>query len=397
MELGVTEGIVMLAEHDPRWREEAAKMIQMLQGFLTGPDFLDFQHVGSTAIHGIPAKPIIDIAVAIREPEVVDRWRPAMEERGFQYLRKVTDDDWMFFIGHPGQNDRTHHIHFVTAGSERWDRYIYFRDYLNAAPADAERYGSLKRTLAVEMPSERRAYNAGKEGLILELEEKARRWRRENALPEALLERGMKNLLHMSRTANGSVDVSSTREKEKVMLVTDGDEAARTARRNFEAALRLAWSLRNAPLEGPQDLRRVLEGIALEVNRGILREGCLYRQEDSHKHTYLPAGAIAEDVEWFCGELLRRLSLEPGDPVEEAAFAEFSINFRGHYFSDGCGKTSMACAAWVLMRRGHALPEYACGPKAFYRFEPDFVKGTRPAEEEEAAFHAFRDFYRALF
>ena len=397
MELGVTEGVVRLAEHDPRWHGAAEAMIRRLREFLTGSDFLDFQHVGSTAINGIPAKPIVDIAVAIREPEAVARWRSVMEEHGFQYLRKVTEDDWMFYTGHPGQNDRTHHIHFVTAGSERWDRYIYFRDYLNAVPADAERYGSLKRALAVEMPSERRAYNAGKEDLILELEAKARRWRKENAIPDEILESGMKNLLVMSRTANGSVDVSSTPGKEKLMLVTGGNDAARAAARNFESALRYAWSIRNTPLESPGDVRRILEKIASEVNRGILREDCLYRQEDSGRHTYLPAKAIPDDLEWFCGELLRMLSRDPGDAVEEAAFTEFYVNFRGHYFSDGCGKTSMAAAAWVLMRRGHPLPGYRGGKEAFYRYEPDFVKGTRSAAEEEAVWKAFLEFYRTLF
>ncbi|MBR2258873.1 MAG: GrpB family protein [Blautia sp.] len=176
MELGVVNGTVRLAEHDPAWAEEAARMIAHLQEILRDPDILEYQHVGSTAIRGILAKPIVDIAAAIRDYSVVERWRDRLEAEGFQYLGKVTDDDWMYHIGHPGRNDRTHHLHFVTAGSARWIKYVSFRDYLNAVPAAAERYGNLKRSLAETLAGERKQYHAAKVSLIDELEAEAFAW-----------------------------------------------------------------------------------------------------------------------------------------------------------------------------------------------------------------------------
>ena len=134
------------------------------------------QHVGSTAIEGIPAKPIIDIAVAIESPASVERYRAALEAEGFTYLGKVTDDDWMFHIGHPGRNDRTHHVHMITAGSRRWVLYLAFRDYLNAVPEAAKLYGDLKRELSGTMGDQRKLYHDKKAPLIDRLEADAFAW-----------------------------------------------------------------------------------------------------------------------------------------------------------------------------------------------------------------------------
>ena len=121
LDLGVVNGTVRLLEHNPCWKDEAERMIRELQTYLNGDDIFGFQHVGSTSIPGIPAKPIIDIAVAVRGEESVEKYRQVMEDRGFTYLGKVDTDDWMYYIGHPGKNDRTHHIHFITAGSRTWE------------------------------------------------------------------------------------------------------------------------------------------------------------------------------------------------------------------------------------------------------------------------------------
>ena len=80
-----------------------------------------------------------------------------------------------------------------------------------------------------------------------------------------------------------------------------------------------------------------------------------------------------------------------------AAFTEYEINIRGHFFSDGCGKSSIASAAWVLMLRNHPLPVYKGGYRAFYAYEPPFRKGSRPEEEEKAFYERFLNWYRGLF
>ena len=177
LDLGVVNGKVRLLEHDPRWKEEAERMIRELRTYLNGDDIFGFQHVGSTSIPGIPAKPIIDIAVAVKGEETVEKYRPVMEARGFTLLGKVNTDNWMYYIGHPGQNDRTHHIHFVTAGSKAWDNYINFRDYLTANEGPRKEYEELKRKLSEIKANERKAYHDLKEPLIKRLIAEAREWK----------------------------------------------------------------------------------------------------------------------------------------------------------------------------------------------------------------------------
>ena len=176
MELGVVEGTVRLAEHDPAWADEAKRMIAYLKEILVGQDIYDYQHVGSTSIRNIPAKPIRDIAVAIKDESVVEKCRKSMTDAGFQYLGEISADDWMYFTGHPGQNDRTHHIHFVTAGSEAWIYYLAYRDYLNADQEAAAKYAALKRELTEKYKDQRRTYHEMKVPLIEELQKEAIRW-----------------------------------------------------------------------------------------------------------------------------------------------------------------------------------------------------------------------------
>ena len=180
MDLGVKNGTVRILEHDPKWADEASRMINHLKTFLTGDDFLDFEHVGSTAIKGIPAKPIVDIAVAIKDESVVEKYKDIMLENGFTFLGKVTDDNWMYHIGHKGQDDRTHHIHFVVAGTKRWILYLAFRDYLNANPDAAKRYADLKRSLSTTYANDRLVYRNMKDPLITQLDIEAMEWYKNN-------------------------------------------------------------------------------------------------------------------------------------------------------------------------------------------------------------------------
>lgn len=176
MELGLVEGTVKLCEHDSEWADEAARTIEYLKQLLKDQDILEYQHVGSTSINGIPAKPIIDIAAAISDESVVEKCKDTFEAEGFKYLGKVQDDDWMYYIGHPGQNDRTHHVHLVTAGSRTWKAYIAFRDYLNTFPDEAKKYEDIKRKAAEQNINKRKEYHKMKSPVIDELEMKAIEW-----------------------------------------------------------------------------------------------------------------------------------------------------------------------------------------------------------------------------
>ncbi len=206
------------------------------------------------------------------------------------------------------------------------------------------------------------------------------------------LDQAMSNLLKMSRTACGVVDVSASTNKKDYMAIESGKEAERYAQANFREAIRMCYDHRKDSYETPQELRTFLESVAVRINRGIVRDGVFFRIENSEKYSYVRAEEIPEEVDWFFRKLYGRLK---ADPVETAAFCEFCINLTGHYLADGCGKFSMAVAAFVLMRADMTLPVYRTR-KEYFAWSP-----AQPCSAESdmrrQALQRFTAYYRTLF
>ncbi len=181
MTLGLKRGTVALVPHEAAWEEEAARIIEKLKGIL-GDAAVDIQHVGSTAIPAICAKPIVDIAVAVRCFDDINAMQAELEARGF-YRRSWNDEDQeLFACGsyYNGTGDKqTHFIHVVLADGAEWRNYLNFRDYLNAFPAEAKAYEALKLSLAAVNPEDagREKYTSGKHDFVREMLRKAEAWR----------------------------------------------------------------------------------------------------------------------------------------------------------------------------------------------------------------------------
>ena len=178
--LGLKRGTVKLYPHETAWEREAEETIARLRPLL-GDLALDMQHVGSTAVPGLMAKPIVDIAVAVRDFDAVLERREAMETAGFYYRTDKIEDQLLFACGncYTGEGEaQTHFIHVVLAGSEGWRDYLNFRDYLRAFPEEARAYETLKLRLAAEHPEDmgREKYLAGKHAFIRKTIEKANAW-----------------------------------------------------------------------------------------------------------------------------------------------------------------------------------------------------------------------------
>lgn len=180
--LGLKRGTVELVSHQPQWRATAQQTIATLKSIL-GTAAVDVQHVGSTAIDGICAKPIIDLAVAVRALEDIKPYIPILAEEGIQYRKEDVAEQLLFVIGEGEW--RTHHIHVVQWNGTAWHNYLNFRDYLNAVPEKAKQYEACKMELADRFSQDRASYTAGKQALIDCLLQEARQWRagRENAIP----------------------------------------------------------------------------------------------------------------------------------------------------------------------------------------------------------------------
>ncbi len=176
--LGLKRGAVALQPHDPAWARAAEECIVLLKNAL-GEAASELRHVGSTAIRGIHAKPIIDIAVAVDNFEAVTARIPALEAAGIIFRGSDHPGQLLLVMGDFAADTRSHHIHVVLRGSTAWENYVNFTDYLNSHPQAAAEYDGLKLRLAAQYPEDRGAYTAGKQRLIDELLCRARLWRAE--------------------------------------------------------------------------------------------------------------------------------------------------------------------------------------------------------------------------
>lgn len=174
--LGLRRGTVELRAHDAAWETSAEETIALLRSEL-GEDAADAQHVGSTAIPAVRAKPIVDVALAVRDFADVRRHDAALAEKGVIFRGEDQPGQLLYVRGDFAADTRTHHIHVVLTGSEAWENYLNFRDYLNAEPGAAKRYDEKKGELAARFPLDRSAYTEGKAALVAQLLEEARSWR----------------------------------------------------------------------------------------------------------------------------------------------------------------------------------------------------------------------------
>ena len=170
--LGLKRGTVQLCEHEQAWEIEAQNTILRLKEIL-GAVIKDIQHVGSTSIPSIKAKPIIDIAIAVDDFEDVLLLEEELKKLGFYYRPKVDLGEQLLFASgsyYDGTGDlQTHFIHIVKTGSMDWRNYINFRDYLNSTPDVAKVYEDLKVLLAKQAPVDngREKYLRGKHDFIV--------------------------------------------------------------------------------------------------------------------------------------------------------------------------------------------------------------------------------------
>jgi GrpB-like predicted nucleotidyltransferase (UPF0157 family) len=165
---------VEVVPYDERWPGLFARWRQRLEKALGGAA-ARIEHVGSTAVPGLPAKPVVDVLVGIADVENEDAYVPAIEslevalrsrEPGHRYFRPA------------GDRPRIVQIHVCNAGGE-WERErLLFRDYLRADGAAREAYARLKQELADSYRDDRLAYNEGKTAFILDTLEEAEAWGR---------------------------------------------------------------------------------------------------------------------------------------------------------------------------------------------------------------------------
>lgn len=156
---------VDIVAYNSEWPTIASIEISKLREILPSSKIIDIQHVGSTAIPGMAAKPIVDIQIAVHsldEMKVIAI--PALQKLGYEYWYENPDLERMFFVkGMPPFGEkRTHHVHIVEPTSKHWSGKINFRNYLIAHPEVAKEYQDLKIKLAQQYTYDREEYTNAK-------------------------------------------------------------------------------------------------------------------------------------------------------------------------------------------------------------------------------------------
>jgi GrpB-like predicted nucleotidyltransferase (UPF0157 family) len=157
---------VIIVSYDPQWpdtyKEEKALILRVI-----GDTVLQIEHIGSTAVPGLGAKPIIDIMVGVRRISDVKGCIEPLATVGYEYV------SLRYF--RKGPPERHRHLHVTELGSEFWESHILFRDYLCAHPETAQEYYELKKKLAAKFKSDGDAFTDAKSEFIERVIEKVRK------------------------------------------------------------------------------------------------------------------------------------------------------------------------------------------------------------------------------
>lgn len=157
-------GPVVIADYDPEWPQlydaERQRIVEALGDWLVA-----IEHVGSTSVPGLAAKPVIDIMAGIRSLDYDAHIIAPLQDLGYEYVPVYEDeipDRRYFRRGIP----RSHHVHVAEVGGRFWTDNLVFRDHLRTHPDAAAEYEALKRRLAAQYGSDRLGYVHSKTDFI---------------------------------------------------------------------------------------------------------------------------------------------------------------------------------------------------------------------------------------
>lgn len=164
--VGLRRGTARVQPADARWAAIYDGLMHQLEALLAG-QVVVIEHVGSTAVPGLPAKPIVDVAIGAPREQWTDVIKGLVnggfEDRG----ARPEQDEHLLVVSDPTDSDvRVAHLHLVALGSAKWRDYLRFRDLLRGDAQYRLRYAALKQQLAAEHPNDRAAYTSGKSDFI---------------------------------------------------------------------------------------------------------------------------------------------------------------------------------------------------------------------------------------
>jgi GrpB-like predicted nucleotidyltransferase (UPF0157 family) len=161
---------VIIVPHEVSWgvafEHAKADLLVALAGRALGAE-----HIGSTAVPGLSAKPVIDVLVGVKSLDDVAACVPILVAKGWEYPEEFNRGlvGRRFFLKRDGDGVRTHHAHFVVHEGPLWNEYVVFRDRLRESPVLRDRYAKLKHDLAAKFHDQRERYTASKTDFVKEV------------------------------------------------------------------------------------------------------------------------------------------------------------------------------------------------------------------------------------
>ena len=166
---------VHVVPYDPRWPAlfeiERARIEAVVGEFVEA-----IEHIGSTAVPGLDAKPVVDLMVGVRSLRDADRCIGPLEGIGYSYWSEDPRAYRRFFVrfANAQRTARTHNLHIVETTHGFWERHLLFRDHLRTHPETAREYARLKHELAFRFRHDREAYTEAKTSFVEAVLESAR-------------------------------------------------------------------------------------------------------------------------------------------------------------------------------------------------------------------------------
>ncbi len=160
--IGLKRGMVKLVPHDKKWSAAFEREKKRLMAKIGGV-VVEIQHVGSTAVKGIHAKPIIDMSAGVRKLSDAEQLVRPLSRLGYNFYRK---SDRQTFFAKGSDSKRMYYLHVMQYKGSKWKRDLMFREYLAAHPTRARAYVALKKKLAKKYPADREKYTTGKKTFI---------------------------------------------------------------------------------------------------------------------------------------------------------------------------------------------------------------------------------------
>lgn len=162
--MALKRGIVELSDYNNDWEKDYKQEEILLKNALKNI-IIEIHHIGSTAIVGLKAKPVIDILLVIENLNKINEIEELLKDYGYENRGHQGVNDRYFFAKGP-EDARSHYLHFVEPKSNTYYNQIYFKKYLIEHPEYIKKYCSLKERLAAKYPNERPKYTQGKNDFI---------------------------------------------------------------------------------------------------------------------------------------------------------------------------------------------------------------------------------------